>query len=294
MLQVAPDPATAPPLTATDCADIAWSDAVDGWMWVASTEAVPLTAGATSPAVLVGGDPARMFRPQVALVGVDGIIATPSPFAVDTGNGASRLLSGGRTLQLAVASGEHLGPLASGSLMVLSPEPARVDACLFHARDGARAELLTTVQSRLPITRGFVTRWGMPSADEFEAPELSWRRRASQHVWRGAALLLAAVMLGATLARRRELALYRVLSPRKATVAAIVAIEALILCLVASLAAIAVVAASMTWHDIVGAVRHPALASTVRFTVAISLVGPAWSALAVPLSADETITDLRA
>jgi hypothetical protein len=105
---------------------------------------------------------------------------------------------------------QSLGQGFEGSLLRISADLATTSTCAALVQTTFRDHVTRSASAAFPALEGYTIRWALPSADQFDTPQLRFEQRQSRVYWLAATLLTLCVGLLFLRLRRSDHALYAV------------------------------------------------------------------------------------
>jgi hypothetical protein len=281
-LYVEPNDNIRTPLTATDCEALGRIHGVRSAIWLLPAQPGNLMAPQGPPVSVrpMGGD-------------VVGFLASSDPHAMTDWGGAqvfidsvSSIVEHGRSRVLRLHVGDRsqlveahstvlttLGAGMAGNIAVVTHETEDVESCALLVDDDRRQLVRDSVAAALPVGRGYVARWALPSADRFESAGTRFAERGSQWVWlAGVAAIVVTWSMNLRI-RRPDHAFYAVCGMTARRLMLLMWLELALLGLLSALAATTAVA-------IVAARVGDDAAAGVGVSASLRCAGVAWSVAA--------------
>ncbi len=234
------------PLTAADCESLGRLGGVEAVVWLMAARPGNLVApaGPSVPVRFVGGavvefltkvDPDGMRRwtgQQVFVDAMSPIVrhGESRPLAISVGDRSGVF----DTHSVALTT---LGGGLSGNLVAISAHATGVESCAMLVGDADRNVVRASVDAAMPVGRGYVARWALPSADQFEAPGSRFAERGAQWTWMAGAVVVAIAHAMYLRIRRSDHNFYAMCGLPGRRLMSLMSIEMMLLALIASVAA---------------------------------------------------------
>jgi hypothetical protein len=270
-LYVEPNDNLRTPLAAADCTALGSIDGVRSVMWVQPARSGNVLAPHGPPVSVrfVGGD-------------VVAFLAAGDPDGMRSWRGAQVFIDAGssivehgrrRSLDVHVAGRSSfveihsvrltaLGAGMAGNIAVITHEAGDVESCAMLVDDEHRDAVQASVAAAMPVGRGYVARWALPSADRFESPAVRFARRDSRLTWIAGVAAISVTWLMYLRIRRADHAFYALCGLRARQSTYLVLLELSLLGAVAGATAAGAIA--MFGHEVAAAADAVALRASVR------------------------------